>query len=90
MYERTYPKKATNPIKAIRLFCCECMGADRRSPKLKIPSEDIRGCTDPDCPLYDFRFGKNPHRKKVRLSEERKAALRKGRQISSFSGIVTG
>ena len=30
----------------------------RNEPK---PYEDVKGCTAPDCPLYDFRLGKNPY-----------------------------
>ena len=57
---KIYPKKAKKPLKAIRLFCCECMGSSRLKQKLSVPAADIEGCTDWDCPLYDFRFGKNP------------------------------
>ena len=39
----------TTPIKAIRLFCLECMCYQ--------PSE-IRKCTAPLCPLYPYRMGK--------------------------------
>jgi hypothetical protein len=58
-----YPKKAKTPLKAIRLFCFECMGMDRRVPlgRAKKPIDDVKGCTDEMCPLFDFRLGKNPH-----------------------------
>ncbi len=42
---------ATNPVKAIRLKCRDCM-SDQTS--------EIRKCPIPTCPLYPFRFGKNP------------------------------
>ena len=61
--ERYYPKKARKPLRAIRYFCFECMGWDRRSPDSGKPFEDVKNCTDPMCPLYEFRFGKNPYLK---------------------------
>ena len=58
--QRYYAKKARSPAKAIRLFCYECCGWDRRKSKSDKPVEDVKNCTDPMCPLFDFRFGKNP------------------------------
>jgi len=43
------------PIKAIRKKCLECGGR---------PSE-VRRCEISDCPLFIYRFGKNPNRKGV-------------------------
>ena len=40
-----------SPAKAIRAYCLECVGYQ--------PSE-VRNCTLKKCPLYPFRFGKNP------------------------------
>jgi hypothetical protein len=41
------------------------MGMSRTSPLKNAgkPNDDVRNCTDDLCPLYDFRFGKNPHLK---------------------------
>lgn len=63
-------KTITNPVKAIRAFCLECAG---ESPI------DVKECTAPDCPLYPFRFGKNPYRKKREqaYTEEERAAISK-------------
>jgi len=58
--QRYYPKKAKGPAKAIRLFCFECMGWDRRHKDSGKPIDDVKNCTDPMCPLFDFRSGKNP------------------------------
>ena len=71
-----YRRKHTNPVKAIRYACLECMGTDRRDETMnpKTARVDIMKCTDPLCPLYSFRFGKNPFRKE--MSEERKEAMR--------------
>jgi len=55
-----YPKKSRKPLQAIRFFCFECMGWDRRHKDSGRPFDDVKGCTDKMCPLFDFRFGKNP------------------------------
>jgi hypothetical protein len=44
------------PLKTIRAFCLECAG---RSPK------EVRYCSSANCPLYFYRFGRNPSRKGV-------------------------
>ena len=43
------------PNKAIRYQCLECVGW--------LPLE-VKECTDPHCPLYPFRMGTNPSRKR--------------------------
>lgn len=58
---KLYPRKSTKPLKAIRLFCFECMGMSRAVQKPKIPLDDVKGCTDEMCPLFDFRLGRNPY-----------------------------
>ena len=66
------------PCKAIRLKCLDCSGGS---------SNEVKLCVIPDCPLYPFRFGKNPYRKKRELTEEEKAVLRermkKAREVLS-------
>jgi hypothetical protein len=44
MYRAAWKHKSRK--KAIRAFCLECLGY--------MPSE-VRLCTSPDCPLYEFR-----------------------------------
>lgn len=39
------------PLKAIRLKCLECSGED---PQM------VESCEIADCPLFPYRFGKNP------------------------------
>ena len=56
----------TNPVKAIREKCIECSCG---SPL------EVRECAVTKCPLYPFRFGKNPYRSKRELSEDQKAML---------------
>ena len=61
---RRKSKHHRSPVKAIREFCLECMNDQ---------VEEIARCTDPGCPLYHFRFGKNPYLKRT-LTPEQKAA----------------
>ncbi len=44
------------PIKAIRAKCLECSNYQ--------PSE-VKNCEIIECPLFTFRFGKNPNRKGI-------------------------
>ena len=60
------PEIITNPVKAIRAKCLDCCCGQANEVKL---------CPCPDCPLYPFRFGKNPYRQKRELTEEQKAAM---------------
>lgn len=39
------------PCKAIRLKCLDCSTGS---------SNEVKLCVIPDCPLYPYRFGKNP------------------------------
>ena len=72
-----FPKKAKTPLRAIRYFCLECMGWERRKGlKQDKPFDDVRECTDPLCPLFDFRFSKNPHsNRKGNMDNLKKAHL---------------
>ena len=66
---RYKPKKKKSPVKAIREHCTECMGgrgSGQNSSKL------IEECSSPDCALFDFRFGTNPHHKQNLNDEQRK------------------
>lgn len=50
------------PMKAIRLKCLECSNGS---------SKEIKLCPMDDCPLYDFRLGKNPNIKRTYTDEQR-------------------
>lgn len=50
------------PLQAIKEFCLQCMCGDWN---------EVKKCTDQDCPLYEFRFGKNPYLKREISDEER-------------------
>lgn len=55
------------PMQAIRAKCLDCMCGNRAEVKL---------CVCHDCPLFDFRLGKNPNIKRKELTAEQKAAMR--------------
>jgi hypothetical protein len=54
---------------AIRAKCLDCVGW--------MPSE-VAACVSVRCPLWPFRMGENPLRKKRILSEKQLVALRRG------------
>lgn len=63
-------KEITSPLKAIRAFCIDCQGETVR---------EIKNCTAFKCPLYAFRMGKNPYRKRE-LNPEHLAKLQEARK----------
>ena len=67
-----------SPTKAIRKKCLECSNFSHT---------EIEQCPITDCALYPFRFGKDPGRKKIEMSEDRKEKLKmqlaKGRKTQS-------
>jgi hypothetical protein len=65
--ERYKPKKCKSPLKAIREKCIECMGGREGDGYVKRISE----CVSVDCPIYEFRFGNNPHHKQKLTVEQR-------------------
>lgn len=50
------------PIKAIRAKCLDCCCGQYKEVEL---------CPCADCPLYPYRFGKNPN---IKLTDEQRAA----------------
>jgi len=46
-------EKRISPLKAIRLKCLDCSCGS---------SNEVKLCPAEKCPLYPFRFGKNPNR----------------------------
>ena len=56
---------ATTPLKAIREKCLDCCVGQ---------SGEVKMCPAEDCPLWPFRFGKNPYRKREMTEEQKKAA----------------
>jgi hypothetical protein len=62
----TLKTKTLGYSKAIREKCMEC---SNWSPV------EVSKCSAEDCALYPFRFGKDPGRKKVEMSDERRREL---------------
>jgi len=62
------------PLKAIRAKCIDCSGGS---------VSEVNLCAITDCPLYAYRSGKSPFRKRRRLTEDQRRdiaeRLRKGR-----------
>lgn len=54
------------PLQAIRAFCIKCNGG--------VVSE-VKTCTAPNCVLYPYRMGKNPHVKHNMTDEQKQAAI---------------
>lgn len=77
-----YARRAKSPLKSIRLFCFECMGMTRTEKDPPKPIEDVKGCTDDLCPLFDFRLGRNTHRS---VSQKQREA---GKNLASKSRIM--
>lgn len=80
-------QKITNPVKAIRAKCLDCSNNS---------ATEVRLCPIKECPLYQFRFGKNPHRAKREMTEEQRAvcaerlrAARKQKDLT-FSHLLEG
>jgi len=59
-------KKIISPLKAIRAKCLECSTG---SPVV------VKNCNIPECELFNFRFGKNPFRKKRILTDEQRKEI---------------
>ena len=57
--------RPTSPLMAIKEFCMECCGWER---------SEVKSCSAPQCPLFEFRFGKNTYNKRT-LTDEQKAQL---------------
>jgi hypothetical protein len=73
--------RAQNPLKAIREKCLDCCCEN---------AAEVRKCVAVDCPLWPFRMGTNPFRKKRELyrqqKHERSERLRKARRSSPNEG----
>ena len=71
-------EKITSPVKAIRAKCIDCCGGEKNEVKL---------CPCEDCPIYPFRFGKNPfHTRKAMTDEEREEV---GRRLNAARAAKT-
>lgn len=66
-------------LQAVRKNCLECCAGS---------SEEVKACHLAKCPVYPFRFGKDPGRTKRVLSDEQKKRLSEGLQKSKLKGSV--
>lgn len=57
--------RAQNPLKGIREKCIDCCCGE---------TSEVRKCVAVDCPLWPFRMGRNPFRKRRELSPAEKHA----------------
>ena len=62
--------KRLSPLKSIRKFCLECAGTSNEVALCTANPKDISLAAEmgdeteyAGCPLYEFRFGKNPARR---------------------------
>lgn len=55
-----------SPLKAIHQHCYDCVGGS---------CKELRLCPCTECALYSFRFGKNPYRKKTKMSDEQRKKM---------------
>ncbi len=69
----------TTPLRAIRAKCVDCCGGSKAEPKT---------CTAQGCPLWAFRSGHNPNRKKpagaAQASEKAEQPERKPKQAQKL------
>lgn len=62
----------TSPLKAIRAKCLDCCCGQ---------SPEVGQCTSSQCPLWAFRYGKNPYHKRVMSEEQRAAASERMKRV---------
>lgn len=55
-----------SPLKAIRAKCMDCSGQSFK---------EVRTCPVKSCPLWVYRMGKHPGRKREMTEEQRQAAV---------------
>lgn len=66
----------TSPLKAIREKCIECCCGS---------STEVKECTAQKCPIYPYRFGKNPFRQKRQMTEEQRKAVADRLRVARMS-----
>ena len=80
-----FPKKKKIPVKAIREMCIECMGG-RENIGYK---EIITNCSASECALYGFRFGTDPYRSKLSLTDKERKARSDRAKSNFFTVLIT-
>lgn len=76
------------PLKAIRLMCLDCSNGS---------THEVNQCPVTDCPVFEYRQGKNPHRKgtgnhstRAVLVEKSRRELRGDTQEMDFKTLELG
>jgi hypothetical protein len=78
MTQRYKGKKCMPPVNAMREMCIQCMGG-RESENYR---SRIGECASVDCPIFAFRFGKDPNRRPILSDEQRKRMADRIRKIN--------
>jgi hypothetical protein len=84
MTQRYKGKKCRTAVKASREMCIECMGG-RNSEDYR---RRIKECASDDCPIFAFRFGKDPYRKPNLSDDQRKKMGDRMRKINLAQQMV--
>jgi hypothetical protein len=82
MNKRYQPRKCTNPVKAIREHCIECMGGRGTGQNYR---QLISECIVKVCAFYEFRFGVNPYHK-PKISDKQRKVMSDRAKSSSLIG----
>lgn len=70
------PNVQTNPLRLIRSYCKNvCVETNKQ----------VRQCSNTECSLHSYRFGKNPYRKPRTYTEEQMNAQRERMQNARFA-----
>lgn len=71
--------KIITPIKAIRLKCLDCCAGS---------SYEVKLCPIADCPLYKYRFGKNPNIKRSYTEAQKQQARERIKRLHEQKHIT--
>lgn len=69
-------KSKKSPLKAIREKCLDCCGNQY---------SEVRECHITDCPLWQYRMGKNPFHTRTMTDEQKQAASKRLKEPKSES-----
>ena len=78
--------KGQSRLKAIRKHCLECMGGSS-TMVAECLSGPLPGINEPVCPVFEYRFGKNPKLAGRRVSKHSIEALQKHRLRAVVAGL---
>lgn len=70
----------TNPVKAIREKCVDCCCGS---------ATEVALCEMDDCPIWAFRFGKNPYRTRRELTPEQREKAKESLEKARLSKLAS-